>query len=90
MKNIIHRELVVIIAITGLAIMSMSLLGPMMPLYLTSIGFDPAIIGLILSAGMLGMVLGESSGGWLADRVGPRAPMLIGPLFALQWCSLSF
>jgi MFS family permease len=78
MKKIINRELVVIIAVTGLAILSMSLLGPMMPLYLTSIGIDPAILGLILSAAMMGMVLGESGGGWLADKVGIRVPMLIG------------
>jgi PPP family 3-phenylpropionic acid transporter len=78
MKRIISRELIIVIAITGLAVMSMSLLQPMLPLYLTSVGFSPTILGLMLSAGMAGMVLGESSGGWLADRVGIKFPMFIG------------
>jgi MFS transporter, PPP family, 3-phenylpropionic acid transporter len=78
MKRIISRKLIIVIAITSLAVMSMSLLQPMLPLYLTSIGISPTILGLMLSTGMAGMVLGESSGGWLADKAGIKVPMFIG------------
>ena len=76
--RIISRELVVLIVVVGLAMMGMSLLQPVLPLYLTSIGIGPTMLGLMLATGMAGMVLGESSGGWLADRAGIRVPMLIG------------
>jgi len=78
MKKIITGELVAVIAIVGIASMAMALLQPVLPLYLTSLGVSPTLLGLMFSAGMAGMVLGESSGGWLADRTGFRAPLLIG------------
>ncbi len=78
MKKIITRELVAVIATVGLASMAMALLQPMLPLYLTSLGISPATLGFMFSAGMAGMVLGESAGGWLADRVGLKIPLLIG------------
>ncbi len=74
----IDRELVIVIGVVALAIMAMSLLQPMLPLYLTSIGVSPTVLGLMFAVGMMGMVLGESSGGWLADRAGIRVPMFIG------------
>ena len=78
MNRNIDRELTIVIGVVGLAIMATSLLQPMLPLYLTSIGVGPAVLGLLFSVGMLGMVLGEFAGGWLADRSGIRIPMLIG------------
>ena len=78
MKKIITPELIAVISIVGLASMAMALLQPVLPLYLTSLGVSPTLLGLMFSAGMAGMVLGESSGGWLADRAGFRAPLLIG------------
>jgi len=78
MRKIITAELIAIITIVGLASMAMALLQPVLPLYLTSLGVSPTLLGLMFSAGMAGMVLGESSGGWLADRAGFRAPLLIG------------
>ncbi len=78
MKKIITGELMAVIAIVGIASMAMALLQPVLPLYLTSLGVSPTLLGLMFSAGMAGMVLGESSGGWLADRAGFRAPLLIG------------
>jgi MFS family permease len=78
MRKIITRELVAVIGIVGLASMAMALLQPMLPLYLTSLGVDPPLLGLMFSTGMAGMVVGESAGGWLADRVGLKIPLLIG------------
>jgi PPP family 3-phenylpropionic acid transporter len=76
--RVITPELIAVIAIVGLASMAMALLQPVLPLYLKSLGVSPLLIGLMGSAGMAGMVLGESSGGWLADRVGIKAPLIIG------------
>lgn len=78
MKKIITPELIAVITIVGLASMAMAILQPVLPLYLTSLGVSPTLLGLMFSAGMAGMVLGESSGGWLADRADFRAPLLIG------------
>ncbi len=80
MRKTITHELISVIAIVGMAIMAMSLLQPVLPLYLKSLGFDAKAIGLMFSAGMAGMVIGESSGGWLADRIGIKAPFLISTI----------
>jgi MFS transporter, PPP family, 3-phenylpropionic acid transporter len=76
--KIVTPELVAVICIVGLAGMAMALLQPVLPLYLTGIGVNPTLLGLMFSSGMLGMVLGESTGGWLADRVGIKVPLVIG------------
>ena len=81
MKRILNRELVSVIAIVSMASLTMSVLNPVMPLYLTSIGITPAMIGFMSSLAMVGMVFGESAGGWLADNVGIRIPLGIGTLF---------
>jgi MFS transporter, PPP family, 3-phenylpropionic acid transporter len=83
MNRILNRELVSLIAAVSLAIMAMSVIQPVMPLYLTSIGITPAMIGLMNSLAMVGMVFGESTGGWLADRIGIRIPLSIGTIFCI-------
>jgi MFS family permease len=83
MNRIFNRELASVIAIVSLAGMTMSVLSPVMPLYLTSIGITPAMIGFMSSLAMVGMVFGESAGGWLADKVGIRIPLGIGTLFCV-------
>ena len=77
-KRIISGELATIIAIMGLANMAMAVLQPVLPLYLTSIGMVPSIIGLMLAVGMVGMVFGESTGGWVADKLGLKIPLSVG------------
>ncbi len=72
-----HR-LIAIIAIMGFGVFTVAGLQPILPLYLTSIGVAPQILGLMFSTAMVGMVIGESSGGWLADRFGLRFPLIIG------------
>ena len=64
--------------IMALGVLAMSILQPMLPLYLTGIGVTPEILGLLFSVAMLGMVIGESSAGWVADKVGLRVPMSVG------------
>jgi MFS family permease len=78
MNRIFNRELVAVIGVVSLAVMAMSILQPVLPLYLTSLGVSPAVLGLMFSVGMVGMVFGESGGGWLADKVGIKVPMGMG------------
>ena len=47
-------------------------------MYLTSIGVTPELIGLIVSVAMVGMVIGESTGGWMADKIGIKIPLIVG------------
>ncbi len=78
MRRIVSRELVTVIAIMGLGVLAMSILQPILPLYLTSIGVAPEILGLMFSVGMVGMAFGESFWGWVADKVGLKIPMSVG------------
>jgi MFS family permease len=83
MKKTFNGELITIFLIMGLATMAMALLSPVMTLYLTDKGIAPSIIGLMLAVGMVGMVFGESSGGWLADKAGLKMPMTVGTLLCV-------
>jgi len=65
-------------AIMGMGVLAISVLQPILPLYLASIGVVPTILGLMFSVAMIGMVFGESTGGWIADRVGLRVPLSVG------------
>ena len=78
MKLTVSRQMITVISIMALGVLAMSILQPMMPLYLTSIGVTPEIVGLMLSVAMVGMVFGESSWGWVADKTGARLPMTVG------------
>ncbi len=78
MKKLVNGELALIIIIMSLAAMAMAILYPIIPLYLTSVNIVPSMIGLMLAAGMVGMVFGESTGGWLADKIGLKIPMSVG------------
>jgi PPP family 3-phenylpropionic acid transporter len=78
MKRLVNSELLVVMAIMGLSVMAMAVLQPVLPLYLTSIGVNPTTLGLMLSVAMVGMVLGESTGGWVADKAGLKIPLAIG------------
>ena len=75
-------ELVTVIAVMGLGVLAISMLGPVLPLYLTSIDVSPDVLGLMFSIVMVGMVFGESSWGWVADRVGLKPPLITGTAFS--------
>ncbi|MFC2005614.1 MFS transporter [Chloroflexota bacterium] len=78
MKLTLSRQMVAIMSVMALGVLAMSVLQPMMPLYLTSIGITPEIVGLMLSAAMVGMVIGESSWGWVADKMRIGLPLRVG------------
>jgi MFS family permease len=81
MRRIIAGDLITVVATIGAATLATSALQPVLPLYLTSIGISPTILGFMLSTAMVGMVLGESTGSWLADKLGIKIPLSIGTFF---------
>jgi len=78
MKKTISSEMAIVMTIMAFGVLAMSVLQPMLPLYLTSIGVTPALLGLMLSVAMVGMVIGESSWGWVADKIGAKIPLSAG------------
>ena len=62
----------------GLGILATNIMRPILPLYLTSIGVPPEILGLMFSVAMVGMLLGEVSWGWIADKIGVKLPLSVG------------
>jgi MFS family permease len=62
----------------GLGILAMNIMRPILPLYLTSIGVSPKILGLMFSVAMAGMLFGEISWGWVADKIGIKLPLSVG------------
>ncbi len=70
----------IVVTVFGMAAMAMSLLQPVMPLYLASIDISPELIGLMISTSMVAMAIGEGYWGWVADRVGARIPLSMGTL----------
>jgi MFS family permease len=78
MRSAVSRELITVIVVMGLGVLAMSVLQPILPLYLTSIGIVPEVLGLMFSVAMVGMVVGESAWGWVADRRGLKLPLTMG------------
>jgi PPP family 3-phenylpropionic acid transporter len=78
MKRVVSGEMMTVMIIMAFGVLSMSILNPMLPLYLTDIGVTPKILGLMLAVAMVGMVFGESFWGWVADRVGLRLALTMG------------
>ncbi len=81
-KTGIGGEMAAVLAVMGLSILAMSLLNPILPLYLTSIDIGPVVLGSMLSVSMFGMAIGEVGWGWLADRTGMRVAMIAGTFFS--------
>ena len=84
----ITGEMAAVLAVMGLTTLAMSLLNPVLPLYLTSIDIGPALLGTMLSVAMFGMAIGESLWGLAADRIGIRPPMLTGTFICAASVSL--
>ena len=69
-----------IISILTISMLSMSILEPVLPLYLIDVGFSTKATGVMMSVLWLGMIIGESSWGYIADTIGIRTPMIWGTL----------
>jgi len=64
----------------GLGVLAVNIMRPILPLYLASIGVTPKILGLMFSVAMVGMIFGEVSWGWVADKIGIKLPMSVGTI----------
>jgi len=71
-----------IASILAISMLSMSILEPVLPLYLINVGFSSKATGVMISVLWLGMIIGESSWGWIADKMGIRIPMIWGTLIS--------
>jgi len=69
-----------IVSILSIGMLSLSMLEPVLPLYLIHVGFSSKATGVMISFLWLGMIIGESSWGWIADKIGIRVPMIWGTL----------
>jgi len=78
MKKTFNRQRITVIATMGLGVLASGIIRPILPLYLTSIGVSPRVLGLMFSMAMVGMVFGEISWGWIADQVGIKLPLSVG------------
>jgi len=70
--------LVVIVGVLGTGALAMSILQPILPLYLTAVGVPLETIGLMFSVSMVAMAIGECYWGWAADKKGFLIPFIIG------------
>jgi len=62
----------------GLGVLATNIMRPILPLHLASIGISPEILGLMFAVATVGMVFGEVSWGWVADKTGIKIPMSVG------------
>ena len=69
-----------IVSLLIIGMLSIGILEPVLPLYLVHVGFSSKATGVIISVLWLGMIIGESSWGWVADKIGIRIPMIWGTL----------
>ena len=74
MTKLVNRDMLTVMVILGLGVLAMSVLGPILPLYLTSMGAAPEIVGAMLAILMMGTAAGEGLWGWVAERVGVKIP----------------
>jgi MFS family permease len=72
------RNVIFVITVLGLSALAMSVLQPILPLYLKSIGISLETIGLMFSMAMVAMSIGECYWGWLADKQGVLFPLSMG------------
>ena len=56
---------------------------PIQSLYLVSIGIDPALLGLMFSVQMAALAVGETTMGFVSDKIGYKAIMYATPFFAI-------
>jgi MFS family permease len=77
-KKNLNISLVVVVAVFGLELLAEGTLSPILPLYLTSIGVAPEILGLMFSVVLIGMVISEGAWGWISDKLGPKIPLSVG------------
>ncbi|MBI3952953.1 MAG: MFS transporter [Chloroflexi bacterium] len=91
LASLVPARLAPVFAVVGLVSFSTATLGPVFPIYLTSLGLTPASIGLISSTFFVALAVGEGSWGWLGQRLGLRRSLVFGgALSGLAVLALAF
>lgn len=65
-------------AMTFITQVGVSIMLPLLPLYATSLGATPAVLGLLTSSFAVLIAVGQLAGGYLVERVAPRRLVSIG------------
>lgn len=85
----VRREAWILLGGNFLDNVGLGLFFPILPLYVTQRGGTPALVGIIGASALLGNVVAQTPGGWLADRYSRRglviASMLAYGLFFLVY-----
>jgi len=74
------RSIVLLSVAVGVQAMAAVGFSTFYPTYATSIGMDLAVAGISMAVYQAGGVVGVLGGGWLSDRFGRRASLLVSPL----------
>src|ERR1700716_3083949 len=80
-----RRTLWTLLAGNTLIMIGIGFFIPILPLFLSSRGGGPLLIGLVFAAGVVGRTLAQYPGGWIADRWGSK-PVLIVSTIAYALC----
>jgi len=78
LKSLLTRELVAILLMTAIGFFSQALLNPVLSLYMRDVGLTDQNIGLLVSAMMVGIAIGDISWGWAVDRISIKLVLFLG------------
>ena len=65
-------------AMTFITQVGVSIMLPLLPLYATSLGATPTVLGLLTSSFAVLIAVGQLAGGYLVERVAPRRLVSLG------------
>ena len=88
MKNSHRSEKTIVLSIYSVVLSSIGVLGPILPLYLTSLDIKPQELGLLFSVNMIAVALGELSWGRVIDRLGVNVALFAGTFLVAGLTSL--
>lgn len=88
MTNSHRSERAIVLGIYSLAMSSMAILSPILPLYLTSLAITPQELGLLFSVQMIAVAIGELTWGRIIDKVGISAALFAGTFLTAGITSL--
>jgi MFS family permease len=74
----ISKNLSLVVSSFGMATLSWGIITPIMPIYITSIGIKPEMLGILFAVSWGGQIIGEIAGGWMADTRGFKLPIIVG------------
>lgn len=88
MTNSNRNEKAIVLSIYGLVLSSIGILGPILPLYLTSLDIHPQELGLLFSCHMVAVAMGELIWGRVIDKVGMNVAMFTSTFIVAGFSSL--